>query len=106
VFDIFKKKKPDLVKALTGNALGGQSVMYRLFRQNLGCDDVAINKLELTYFAASVMTYVYLRFSSDPNPEGSLDLFNRTLLEKSIPYSGEKIDYRAAVKKYQQRYAE
>jgi hypothetical protein len=73
MFGLFKKTKPDIVEALINQTIGGQSVMYRLFREALGCEDSKIRRLELTYFASAVMTAVYLRLGKEPNREQILD---------------------------------
>lgn len=106
MFDFLKRKKPDPVGALTNQVTGGQSVMYRLFRQALSCEDSSIRKLELTYFAASVMTFVYLPLSKREDTERVLDAFTRNVLQQSIPSSKEQITFAEAVKEYQQRYSE
>lgn len=80
--------------------------MYRLFREGLRCDDSNIRRLELTYFAAAVTTFVYLRIGKHPNREQFLDSFTRSILEKSIPSSREQMAFSAVVEEYQQRYAE
>ena len=97
---------PDLVTALVNQAIGGQSVMYRMFKEALRCDDTEIRRIELTYFAAAVMTYVFLRFGQNPNKEKILDDFTRMILEKSLPSSREQLTFGAAVKEYQQRFPE
>ena len=106
MFDFFKRKEPDLADALTNQTIGGQSVLYRLFREAIGCEDSAIRRLELTYFAAAVMTYVYLRFGTQSNRDEILDRFTRNILTKSIPSSKEAISFSEVVKEYQGRYAE
>ena len=77
-----------------------------MFREQLRCDDDRIRRLELIYFAGAVDTFVYLRFSKDPNREQTLDRFTRGLLEKSIPHAREQTSLPAVVKEYQQRYKE
>ena len=107
MFDFLKsKKEPKHVEALTNQTIGGQSVLYRLFRQGLGVDDSHIRKLELTYFAASVTTFVYLHLSNDPNKERVLDAFSHSILEKSIASAGEHVSLSSAIAQYQQRFAE
>jgi hypothetical protein len=106
MFDFFKRKEPDVADALTNQTIGGQSVLYRLFRGAIGCEDSTIRRLELTYFAATVMTYVYLRFGKQANRDEILDRFTRNILTKSIPSSKEAISFGEAVKEYQSRYAE
>ncbi|MFT7570717.1 MAG: hypothetical protein ACI9JL_001748, partial [Paracoccaceae bacterium] len=101
MINFFGRKKLDPIESLTNQTLGSQSIMYRLFRERLGCDDAIIRRLELTYFAAAVMTVVYLGLGKKA---GVLDEFTQNVLEKSIPSSGEKISVSAAVKIYQQRY--
>ncbi|MEQ9606084.1 MAG: hypothetical protein RLN99_00290 [Kiloniellaceae bacterium] len=103
MFNLRGSKKPDPVDALLRQTLGGQSVLYRLFREALGCDDAGIRRLELTYFAATVMTVAYLRLGKPP---GHLDDYTKRLLERCIPSSGEQIGLRVAAQQYQQRYAE
>lgn len=103
---ILTQVEPDIVGALTKQTIGGQSVMYRLFREALGCEDSSIRRLELTYFAASVVSYVYLRFGKERNRDQILDRFAQILLESSIPSSGEQMMFGAAVSEYQRRYAE
>jgi hypothetical protein len=106
MFDFFKRKKSDPVGALTNQVIGGQSVMYRLFRQALSCEDSSIRKLELTYFAASVMTFVYLPLSKRNDNEQVLDAFTRNIIQQSIPSSKEQITFAESVKEYQLRYQE
>lgn len=106
MLDFFKRKERNVADALTNQTIGAQSVLYRLFREAISCEDSTIRRLELTYFAASVMTYVYLRFGKQPKRDEILDLFTRNILTKSIPSSKEKISFTEAVKEYQDRYAE
>lgn len=106
MFNFFKRKEPDIDDALTNQTIGGQSVLYRLFREAIGCEDTTIRRLELTYFAATIMTFVYLRFGKQSNREEILDSFTRNILTKSIPSSSEDISFNQVVKEYQGRFAE
>ena len=106
MFDFLKSKKLKHAEALTNQTIGGQSVLYRLFRQSLGVDDTHIRKLELTYFAASVTTLVYLHLSDNPDKERALDTFSRSILERSIASAGEQVPLSSAIAQYQQRFAE
>jgi hypothetical protein len=108
MFNFFKRKRidTDIVNALTSQAIGGQSLFYKIFRKVLGCEDTSIRRLELTYFVASVMTYVYLRIGKEPNREEILDRFAKDILIKSIPSSKEQISFNEVVKEFQDRYAE
>lgn len=106
MFDFFKRKEPDVADALTNQTIGGQSVLYRLFRETISCEDSTIRRLELTYFAAAVMTYVYLRLGKQPKRDEILNRFTRNILTKSIPSSKENISLSEVVKEYQGRYAE
>lgn len=106
MFNFFKSKEPEIAGALTNQTIGGQSVLYRLFRETIGCEDSAIRRIELTYFAATVMSFVYLRLGKQPNREEILDVFTRNILTKSIPSSGENISFNEAVKEYQDRFTE
>lgn len=107
MFNFLKsKKKPKHAEALTKQTIGGQSVLYRLFRQGLDVDDSHIRKLELTYFAASVTTFVYLRLSDNPDQEHELDVFTKSVLERSIASAGEQVALASAIAQYQHRFAE
>ncbi len=106
MFNFFSRKEPDIADALTNQTIGGQSVLYRLFREAIRCEDSSIHRLELTYFAATVTTFVYLRFGKQPNREKILDAFTRNILTKSISSSKENITFGEAVKGYQKRFAE
>jgi hypothetical protein len=92
--------------ALTNLTVGGQSVLYELFRKQLDCADRTIRKLELTYFAASITTAVYLRLGKQPNREKILDAFAMNMLKAAIAASQEQISFGAAVSEYQRRFAE
>jgi hypothetical protein len=106
MFNFFKRNEPDIADALTNQTIGGQSVLYWLFREAIGCEDSTIRRLELTYFAATVTTFVYLRFGKQSNREEILDAFTRDILTKSIPSSRENISFNEAVKEYQGCFAE
>lgn len=106
MFEFLKPRKVSHPYALTNQTIGGQSVLYRLFIQTLGVEDGRIRKLELTYFAASVTTFVYLHLSNSSAKEKILDDFSHAILQKSIPSSQESISLDAAIAEYQQRYAE
>ncbi len=92
--------------ALTNLTIGGQSVLYELFREQLECADNTIRKLELTYFAASITTAIYLRLGKRPDREKTLDEFAKAILTGSITSAQEKISFGSAVAEYQRRYAE
>jgi len=92
--------------ALTKLTVGGQSVLYELFRKQLDCPEQTIRKLELTYFAASITTTIYLRLGKQPEREKILDEFAKSILTGSITSAGEQISFGSAVAEYQRRYAE
>lgn len=92
--------------ALTNLTIGGQSVIYELFREKLECADSTIRKLELTYFSASITTAVYLRLGKHPDREKILDEFAKSILNGSIISAQEQISFGSAVGEYQRRYAE
>lgn len=106
MFNIFRRREPDITDALAIQTIGGQSVLYRLFREGIGCEDSHIRRLELTYFAAAVTTFVYMRLGRQSNRDEILDSFTRNVLTKSIPSSKEKISFADAVGEYQRRFAE
>jgi hypothetical protein len=106
MFSFFKRRRPDVTEALVNQTIGGQSVIYRLFRETLSCEDLVIRRLELTYFAASVMSFTYLSFGKQANREAILDDFARRALTRSLPSSREQVRLSSAVAEYQQRHAE
>ena len=79
--------------ALTNLTIGGQSVLYELFRKQLDCAGQTIRKLELTYFAASITTAIYLRLGKQPNREQILDAFAKDILKGSITASQDQISF-------------
>ena len=106
MFEFLKRKKPDLAEVLVNQAIESQSVMYHLFREALECDDRAIRKMELTYFAASLLIFVFLRFSKEPNREQVLDTFARSLLQTCLTSSREQRSLNQVISEYQARFTE
>jgi hypothetical protein len=96
----------DVVDALVDQGVGCQSLLYRVFVQQLGADEEKIRRIEVTYLAASVITYSYLRFGQHQDRERLLDNFARTLLEKSIPSSRDPTSLGKAAEELRHRYAE
>lgn len=92
--------------ALRNLTIGGQSVWYELFRNELDCADDTIRKLELTYFATSITTAVYLRLGKQSDREKTLDALAIGMLKAAIAASHEQISLGVAVSEYQRRYAE
>lgn len=107
MFGFFRRKtQSDCSDALVRQTIGGQSVLYRIFLQTLGVEDVSVRKLELTYFATTVTTFVYLRIGKDTSKEETLDKFSMKILKASIPSSGEQIALGDVVRQYKARFAE
>jgi hypothetical protein len=71
----FTREPPAI--ALTKVTIGGQSVLYEQFRERYALPDSAIRKLEITYFAASITTAIYLRLGKQANREQILDAFTK-----------------------------
>jgi hypothetical protein len=105
-FSISSSQKMDAADALTCQTVGGQSVLYRLFRETIDCEHAAIRRIELTYLAAAITTFVYLRYGQEIGREEVLDDFTYNILNKSIPSSGEMVSLEAVVQEYQGRFAE
>lgn len=106
MFDFFNRKKLGAADALTNQTLGGQSVLYRIFTDILGCEASSIRLLELTYLAASVTTYVYLRLGAQAKKQEILDEFTKKILSKSAPDSEEDILLSEVVLEYRSRFTE
>lgn len=106
MFSIFKKKVSDIPEALSNQTIGGQSVLYRLFLEALDCNNLNIRKLEITYFAASIMTFSYLRFGKQPNRNEILDQYTHKFLTKCIASLKEDLSFDEVVKEYQSRFSE
>jgi len=87
-------------------AIGGQSLLYRFFRESLGCDDSSIRKIELSYFAMSVLSTAYLVASRDPRRTETLDIFSQRLLQRALKATSATQSYGAVVATYQSRFGE
>ena len=107
MFGLFKKKQPpDVASQLVNQAIGGQSVIYRFFREGLECEDDSILKLELTFFAMSVLTVAYLAVSQDPQRQETLDQFSEQMLKRAIAATQSNESLSSITASYQQRYSE
>lgn len=106
MFDIFKSKPIDVAKLLTEQTISGQSFLYRLFQEALDCKKTDIRRIELTYLAATITTYVYLRFGKQKNREDILDAYTLKVFAESIPACGENTNFANIIEEYQGRYAE
>ncbi len=98
--------KSKTITALTNQTIGGQSLIYRTFREVLSCEEASIRLLEITYFSATVTTSAFLMLGKDNDKEEILDGFSRRVIEKSIPSSQEAISSNVAISEYQRRYQE
>lgn len=106
MIDFKQDLKADQIKALTNQVIGGQSLMYRVFREGLKCEDSEISKIELTYFSASVMTVVYLSLSNRRDTKQILDAFTQNIIRQSLPSSKAQLTFSDAVIQYRRRYQE
>ena len=107
MFGLFKKKaQEDIPSQLVNQAIGGQSVMYRFFREQLRCEDGSILKIELTFFAMSVLTVAYLAVSRDARKEETLDEFSQQMLKRAIKATQSTETFSAVTAKYQNRFGE
>lgn len=104
VFGPFKSSSKKRVDALVNQAIGGQSVLFRLFRDIYKSDTNDLRLIELTFFELSVLTFAYLRFSKDSARELTLDEAGLEVLRRSIPSCGEAIELGDAVRRFQRRY--
>ncbi|MCD5382279.1 MAG: hypothetical protein LR017_03105 [Candidatus Pacebacteria bacterium] len=101
-------KKQDKNQKFINQVVGGQSVIFRIFKEVFEEDEAEVNKAELTYFALSVFTYTFLRLSkmADAQKETVSDEIALTVLQKSIPYAGKELSVKEAAREYQNRYQE
>lgn len=107
MFGLFKKREPqDLPTRLVNQAIGGQSVMYRFFREGLGCVDSSIRKLELSYFAMSVLSVSYLAVSRDPRRTETLNAFTKQMLQRALKATASTESYETVEGTYQGRFGE
>lgn len=107
MFNLFKNKKED-DQQLINQVVGGQSVLFRIFREIFEEDPEEVKKIELTYFALSVFTYTFLRLSSltEEEKEKTADRVADAVLRKSIPHTEKEISMESAISEYQNRYRE
>lgn len=96
----------ELAQSLCQQAMGGQSMLLRLFQETSGCSHGRIRRLELTYFELTLLTYVYLRLRKESDKEKIIDEAARRTLQSCLPYCGEDISYKESVGEYQRRYCE
>ena len=107
MFKLFKKKKGQNIPELLSNqVIGGQSVLFKIFKEIIEEKEKDIKKTELTYFALSALGYFYLRLAKTDKKENMLDQASLIVLQKSIPYSKENISTKEAIREYQKRYEE
>ena len=103
MFSWFKRKAPeDTTTLLVRQAVGGQSVLYRLFRDALGVPEPRIDKLELTYFTASVLTFTYLLVRKPPNPAAAINSFTEQFLRLAADHNQQTFE--EVAREYQHRY--
>ena len=107
MFGLFKRKpQPDVTARLSDQVLGGQSVLFRFFREDLDTPENSIQKLELTYLAMSVLTRAYLTFAHDPEASNTLDSFSSGLLRNMHTATKAPSSFEQTVADYQARYRE
>ncbi|PIY80282.1 MAG: hypothetical protein COY80_03660 [Candidatus Pacebacteria bacterium CG_4_10_14_0_8_um_filter_42_14] len=106
MFKFFKKKSSDILELLSNQAIGGQSVLFQLFKEALKEDEKDIGRIELTYFALSTLGYFYLRMSDSKDKEGVFDKVSHNVLQKNLPHSAKDISIKQAIQEYQKRYSE
>ena len=103
----------DEINTLIDLCLSIQSLTYDFFRRVLQIKDSDIRRIEITYFSAAVITYIYFRNKNASSRNASenikylkIDTFTLRILRESIPSCNEKISENEAIIKYRQRYAE
>ena len=107
MFDFLKNKKHK-EQELVNQVVGGQSVLFRMFREVFDENPDDVKKTELTYFALSVFAYTFLRLSvlTEKEKEAIVDRVSETVFRGSIPHAGTDITMEKAVNEYQKRYNE
>lgn len=80
--------------------------MYRFFREGLNCDAPSMRKIELTYFAMSVLTVAFLAAGQHPDPRGVLDSFNRRMLERAMAATKSTENFQTVASNYRRRFSE
>jgi len=106
MFNFFKKQ--DRNQKFINQIVGGQSVIFRIFKEVFEENNTEVNKAELSYFALSVFTYTFLRLSkmADSQKETVSDEVALAVLQKSIPYASKGLSLEEAAREYQKRYQE
>lgn len=105
--NLFKSKKYD-EQELVNQVVGGQSVLFKIFQEIFKENPEEVQKIELTYFALSVFTYIFLRLTPITEEEKGIvtDRVADAVLWKSIPYADKNMSMDDAIKGYQVRYGE
>lgn len=106
MFSFSKKTKVDKhLELLTNQTIGGQSVLYKVFKDIFEKGDDEIDKMELTYFSLTAMGFFYIRLSNYEQKEGVFDLLCTKVIEKSSGVSASSDHMDRLFEAFQSRYA-
>lgn len=106
MFGLFGSKKSDAAAKLADNAIGIQSILFRVLKTELNYHEDKIKKIELTYFAAAIVAYSYFASGSAKDKSKLLDAFSLDLLRRSLPASGDPRQLSEIVVEYKRAYQE
>lgn len=106
MFGIFKTKDPDkIANSLTNQCMGGSNYLYENFRDNIVSQESSILGLEISYFSASVLTYLYLRYGNNNNPGEILDSMTVNVLTRSMSRFAQNTASEVVLQEYIDRYS-
>jgi hypothetical protein len=97
------EKQTNIADKLSSKCIGIQSDTYYIFRESYKCEDSKVRKLEITYFAASLLKCHLNKFATIPNMNGVFRDALAKVFSISIPTSGESISINQAFSEYDAR---
>ncbi|WP_152986551.1 hypothetical protein [Pseudovibrio sp. POLY-S9] len=93
-----------LTKKISNQMIGFQSVMYRLSHEQLGISQQDIVKLEITFFAMSLVTLSTSYLSKYKNKMAAIESAQFDVLRASLQHSESEISLEKAVSSYRERF--
>jgi hypothetical protein len=105
MFGIFKKKT-DPVPALVQQAIGGQSVLFKLLTDILQVEPSRIRRAEVTHLTSAALSGALFASKKVPDPSRLSDAFLIELYRKSHPHMRDARPLKAVVGEMQEAFAE
>jgi len=95
--------REEVIELLVNQTIGGQSMLFEIFTKILNVPQDKIQKKELTYFALSVLSYLYLRIANSENREDVLEMVTSIIFQRILPDCDVEI-FLETFEEYEYRY--